>query len=1199
MTDLDDRIASTKKPGVRGRSGSPATFSGPQQASQQQQSFNPSSFGFAFGSGGPPQQQQQQNGTSSFQFGVDTPAPSFGSFGASTPTPATNMQPNGNPFGAQTPSAAPTFSSSFTAGAAPAQQNGFNPSTTSAFGQSSQTPSFGGFGQTPQQNAFGEQKQQAPNGGSIFNFGSQQQQENKPSTPFAGFGQTQQEKDKPSTPFAGFGGAQADKDKPSNPFASFQKPADNGEKANTSSIFSQKPQENADKPSNPFAGFGQQPTSTSEKANTPGPIFGQKPQENGEKPSNPFANFGQKTQEKESTPSNPFANFGQKPEEKKEDTPSNPFSNFGQKPAETSDKPNTLFGQKPVENGTTTLFGQQDAQKDKGAEQPTPKLGFSFGQQNGEKSGGSQTPKPLFGQSQSQATPQTEKPRLGGPLFSQSTQPTNQTSNIFSQQGSQSTQASSNPFGSMSKSQPADSEKKPGLFGSSGLTPSVDKASSGSIFSNLPKKDLSNGGKPLFSSADPSQVYQGEDDADEGEEQQEDPAPKPTGSFFNFSSQSQASTQDAGMATPKASHSVSGSQTQGRSLFDRIDKDDMAKRMSGPTPSENSDETPKAGSFGQMPQTPATIKPLFQPSAPSATPTAPSLFQPAVSETPKGSPPKSIFTKPATPAPMAPPPAKFSAPPTSPVNRTAPPPQSAPVSATSTGNLSAQQVKKLKGLNSGLMDHLKRADLTQDWTAVMQYYMRMAATITSSSAPPEATDSTIVAPAAAPAATPISNIMFSQTARPAQTPQQPTGGNLFSQPPNTAPAGAKKRPFDEQDNDDSAQPPATEKRSKPNETVNYPKLPQTSSSTSKLFADVLDKKDAAAPSGFKPSTSMFSASKSAAPSTPAPATGGFSMPVFTAPAGGSTNFLSSFGQKAKAQEAEDRKKRKAEDYDSDEETEEQWEKRDREEQAAKRKKLEEAAKEAKGFTLSTPSASNGVLKTPFKLGTSSSAAAGTPATQPPKFSGLFGANTQTPATAPAGEAGKLAPPTGFSFGAPKTSSLNSSLAASRATTPGVTTDGETSNAGDESKTDGDGDGEPSDSVHEEVTDMTKLQKSELEANDVLLEMPEVSTKLYTKKADEAKASWKPIQTGRMYVLKDKSNGSTHVLAKVGMGRSALNYKVVQGMKYNSHPKKESMIVATFMDHIYSSPAKLERFYITCADADQAKELMRVLNEGAK
>ena len=86
-------------------------------------------------------------------------------------------------------------------------------------------------------------------------------------------------------------------------------------------------------------------------------------------------------------------------------------------------------------------------------------------------------------------------------------------------------------------------------------------------------------------------------------------------------------------------------------------------------------------------------------------------------------------------------------------------------------------------------------------------------------------------------------------------------------------------------------------------------------------------------SPFKPFTSGETTSE--APKAPT-----FKVPTFGAGAS-SPNFISQFGQAAEKTAAEAKQKRKAAEYDSDEEDLASWEKRDAEEQRAKRKKIEE------------------------------------------------------------------------------------------------------------------------------------------------------------------------------------------------------------------------------------------------------------------
>lgn len=116
---------------------------------------------------------------------------------------------------------------------------------------------------------------------------------------------------------------------------------------------------------------------------------------------------------------------------------------------------------------------------------------------------------------------------------------------------------------------------------------------------------------------------------------------------------------------------------------------------------------------------------------------------------------------------------------------------------------------------------------------------------------------------------------------------------------------------------------------------------QTSSEVAKAPAFKVPTFGAATPStapnpspvSIKPSTSGQTASE--APKAPA-----FKVPTFGAGAS-STNFMSQFGKAAEKTAAEEKKKRKAADFDSDEEDLASWEQRDAEEQRIKKQKLEE------------------------------------------------------------------------------------------------------------------------------------------------------------------------------------------------------------------------------------------------------------------
>ena len=92
----------------------------------------------------------------------------------------------------------------------------------------------------------------------------------------------------------------------------------------------------------------------------------------------------------------------------------------------------------------------------------------------------------------------------------------------------------------------------------------------------------------------------------------------------------------------------------------------------------------------------------------------------------------------------------------------------------------------------------------------------------------------------------------------------------------------------------------------------------------------------ATPFSIKPSPGGLNSSAAATNSA-------FKVPSFDS-AASSTNFISQFGKAAEKTAAEEKKKRKAADYDSDEEDLASWERRDAEEQQLKKQKLEDEIK---------------------------------------------------------------------------------------------------------------------------------------------------------------------------------------------------------------------------------------------------------------
>lgn len=350
--------------------------------------------------------------------------------------------------------------------------------------------------------------------------------------------------------------------------------------------------------------------------------------------------------------------------------------------------------------------------------------------------------------------------------------------------------------------------------------------------------------------------------------------------------------------------------------------------------------------------------------------------------------------------------------------------------------------------------------------------------------------------------------------------------------------------------------------------------------------------------------------------------------------------LSAFAKKAKATEEQERKKRKDEDYDSDDD-EAEWEAKDKAAQEEKARKIREAAQKAPGFVFNAPAGAKSTTSifaqtptkpastssnifgqskstdaessadkaeaekeqgtgdhtwkpnTPIKFGASTAGQGSTtPAAPPPAnpFGGLFGSKTMTPAT----DKGKLGLPSkvGFNFG-PAT---NSSLATSRATTPGLTTDGEASTAGDDESE------EPSDQPKEaQIEDMTALLPEEKEGNEVIFEadMCKVSKFDEKKTEDGMKPAWVEKGKGPVYVLKDKTTGKVRILVKVApLGRLAMNFAPLKGSPYNVKSKKT--VMGAFMDHLDKTPSKqgkVSSWTILLREPTLAEKLAQALTDG--
>ncbi|KAK3674217.1 hypothetical protein LTR78_006064 [Recurvomyces mirabilis] len=234
--------------------------------------------------------------------------------------------------------------------------------------------------------------------------------------------------------------------------------------------------------------------------------------------------------------------------------------------------------------------------------------------------------------------------------------------------------------------------------------------------------------------------------------------------------------------------------------------------------------------------------------------------------------------------------------------------------------------------------------------------------------------------------------------------------------------------------------------------------------------------------------------------------------------------------------------------------------------------------------------------TPIKFSSTSTAIESTtPAAPPPAFSNLFGASNKTPAQN--SETGKLAPPAlGFTFGAPKGVSTD----VSRATTPGVTTDGEASVAGDNPE------GEPSEQqIDQQVEDMTALMPAERADEDVLFEASMAKAQKVDQKQDDNGnnvTAYVDRGKGPLYILKNKSTGKIRMLMKIPpLGRLAMNFSPIPGMNYTCAPGRK-IVLATFLDHFDNNKERAGRpssWSIQVREPKDAQEIARILTEAVQ
>ena len=1147
-----------------------------------------------------------------------------------------------------------SFGSTFASQPTP-QQNGFNPSTSTMFGQNqnntASTPSFGGFGQSkpeqPQQNgltpstnssfpSFGQQ-----NGDSTFKFGqSQNQTQSTAQTSFGGFGQNSQHNaEKAKTPsFGSFGQSQPNGDK-SLLGATSQSQPEQTPDTTTGSIFSKFNHQSQQNGSKPLFGVTPSASQTDDtpKATSTSNLF-TSGQQNG----------GAKTLFGASPP----------PEQQTTKTP-----NLGG---------SVLTGLDPARASTIKagMFGTS-SKKDETPKAPNADLFNLGGHSVGE--GDQNTPKASNNMFQSQQSNGVKPGMFGG---EQQTPKPNASANLFTGAfGQQQNSTSAFTFGQSqqdtSMTTPGNTPQKQSTASTSDQ--STANAQSKSLFDRISKDPPATAQKPAFTPSSTSMFGAPAASTTTANDENNAPSGQGGGLFDRITPRDPPATAQNPSSTPSTS-----------SLFSKPAADrpaappaaSAAPWISGtPASQATTSRAPKTTTTTMNETIPEseheTFKVLNEGLRGHLTKQDPSLdwstvFRYYIQQAAK------IRGKPEPKLDDAPAQARARAPPAAPSSSAAAPTTASAKPPPPWGN----------GKSSSQRDSTPRAP----------------------AATPTASTSNLFNGVTSRAFAPSANFVS------ASSQQQQTPKPSLLKPPSTAPPGAsKKRIFEEDDDDEEQRPPATEKRRKPDDDtrVEYPKLPENASETAKLFQAALDKpgrgkegekvqRQEQVPPAFQPPPSSGFQPPT---SSTAPPTG---MPTFSAPSGG---FLAAFGKKANQEEEKQRRKRKMEDYDSDEETEEVWAARDAEEQERKRVKILEEAKKSGGFVISrsesrsgtpaggdedededdegekevdagkslfdritprdpsaqTPSqekptsnlfgnmskttssafgggssttsnlfgnlskTSEGTEKdktdvekeqgsgdntwkpnTPIKFGDISGTESTTPAAPPPSenkhlFSNLFGSkpSSSTDSTGHLSVPGAK-PAIGFNFGGQP-----ASLGTSRATTPGITTDGEGASTAGEGDNDDEHQQQEEKQEEKQVEDSTGLRPSELEHEDLLFSVPVCKAMKTDDKKNpdtgEMEQGWVDKGKGPLYILTHKDTGNVRVILKVSpFGRAVMNFGVVAGAKYEVVGTGK-YVQAFFVDHINvreGQRPKIGMWLLQVKDPEDAKDMARVMMEAS-
>ncbi len=227
--------------------------------------------------------------------------------------------------------------------------------------------------------------------------------------------------------------------------------------------------------------------------------------------------------------------------------------------------------------------------------------------------------------------------------------------------------------------------------------------------------------------------------------------------------------------------------------------------------------------------------------------------------------------------------------------------------------------------------------------------------------------------------------------------------------------------------------------------------------------------------------------------------------------------------------------------------------------------------------------------TPIKFGASTIEST-TPAAPPP-FGNLFGNNAQKPSTDNSGHLNIPKPTFGFGFGGQPFSSNNS-----RASTPGVTTDGEGASTAGEGEDD-----ETAAPPEPQVEDQTGLRDSEKENEDLLFSAQMAKgMKWEDKKNDSGDMAlgWADKGKGPLYVLKHKETGKVRLVLKVPpYGAAKMNFAPLKDVRYEVKGSSGKLVQGVFIDHLNGnedSKGKLTKWMIHVGKEGDAERLAEIL-----